>query len=77
MIYTINLKLAFEDYDDLNDLIEEAERRYLLAVNVNEGQENEELGFFEVRESYHDDASRTTPDIILARWEVGRGKVFP
>ena len=76
MIYTIDLRLAFEDYDSLNDLLEEAERRISQAVIINEDKANEEIGFLEIRKCYHDEDARTTPDEILARWEVGRGKVL-
>ena len=76
MINRITLDLAFDDYDSLNDLLEEAERRISQAVIINEGKANEEIGFFEIRKCFHDDDTRNTPDEILARFEVGRGKVI-
>ena len=78
MLYTIDLKLAFKKSDKAQA---EALRYalapfFLKAVNINEGLDNEEISFIEVRECYHDETSRTIQDKILARWEVGRRKVI-
>ena len=78
MIYTMDLKLAFKkadkkQFEALRDAITPFFEK---AVNINEGLENEEVSFIEVRECHHDDPSRTVQDKILARDEVGRGKVI-
>lgn len=45
------------------------------AVNVNEGQTNQEIGFIDVEKCYHDETP-TKPCEKVARWEVGKGKVI-
>ncbi len=78
MIYTVDAKLAFNVADKAQT---EKLRDYLApliqkTVNINEGKDNQEISFIEVRECNHDDPSRTIQDKILGRWEVGKGKVI-
>ena len=44
------------------------------AVVINEGANNEECGFIDVEKCYHDETP-TKPCEVVARWEVGKGKV--
>ena len=78
MIYTVDLKLAFNKAGKAQaESLRDALAPYFLkAVNINEGLDNQETGFIEVRECYHDDPTRTIQDKILARWEVGRGRII-
>ena len=78
MIYTIDLKIAYKKLDkkQFEALRDAITPFFEKAVNINEGLGNEEVSFIEVRECHHDDPTRTIQDIILARWEVGRGKVI-
>ena len=78
MIYTVDLKLAFKksDKNQMEALRDALAPFFQKAVNINEGQDNQEISFIEVRECNHDDPSRTTQDKILARYEVGKGKVI-
>ena len=46
---------------------------YQYAVVVNEGQLNEERGFIELEDCYHDEGGNC---IKVGRWEVGKGKVI-
>ncbi len=46
------------------------------AVVINEGELNEERGAIEVHKCYHD-TEPTRPCELVARFEVGRGQVFP
>jgi len=75
----LTLDLSFKE-EDLA-LIDQAKTLLLplfkKAVNINEGLPNEERGFIELRECNHDDLTRTIPDVILARYEVGKGQVYP
>ena len=73
-MFRLRMDLAFDNQDALNDLLEEAERRYTQAIIINEGHDNEERGYFEVEECHHDTGE---PCEKIARWEVGRGKVYP
>ena len=70
----IRMDLAFEEFNK-----EKAEQaRKLLApflknaVVINEGEDNEERGYIEIENCGHDEGK---PCTVLARWEVGRGKV--
>ena len=72
-MFRLRMDLAFNDHDALNDLLEEAERRYLSAIVINEGEPNEERGFFEVEDCHHNTGG---PCEITDRWETGRGKVI-
>jgi len=79
MLYTVDIKLPFRDVDKatmvaLRDALAPFFKK---AVTINKGLDNQERGFIEVRECYHDDPTRTTPDKILARWETGKGQVIP
>ena len=78
MIYRIVADLAFNKVDkrQMEALRDALAPFFRMAVNINEGSENQEIGFIDVRECNHDDAGRTTPDKVLARYEVGRGKVI-
>ncbi len=58
----------------LYDLVEEARRRIGNAIIINEGQENEERGYFEVEDCGHNDVPPTLC-VKAERWEAGRGKV--
>ena len=78
MNYRITADLSFPK--DKKDLADKA-MSYLCslckeAVIINAGLDNVEGGYAEERECNHDDLTRTIPDVILARWEVGRGKVI-
>ena len=44
--------------------------------NTNIDLPNKEKSFIEVRETNHDDPTRTIPDVILARFETDTGWVF-
>ncbi len=69
----IRMDLTFENEDPLNDLVEEAERRYMSALVINEGELNEERGFFSLEDCHHNTGG---PCVITDRWETGRGKVI-
>lgn len=69
----LRMDLTFENEDPLNDLVEEAVRRYMSALVINEGQDNEERGFFSLEDCHHDTGE---PCEITDRWEAGRGKVI-
>lgn len=43
------------------------------AKNINEGQDNQEIGYIDVEKCGHDEGVKCEK---LARWEVGKGKVF-
>jgi len=78
MVYRVYMDLSFDitteaQVEKLRDAILPFANN---AVNINEGQDNEEIGFIEVRECNHDDLTRTIPDNILIRWEVGKGRVI-
>lgn len=45
------------------------------AVVINEGQDNEERGFIQVEKCYHDEVP-VKPCEVVARWEVGKGRVL-
>ncbi len=75
MIKRFRADIAYDDADPLNDLVEEARRRIGTAVVINEGQDNEERGYFEVEDCGHNDVP-PTPCVVTERWEAGRGKVI-
>ena len=60
---------------ELYDLIEEARKRVDTGVVINDGQLNEERGYFEVHECLHED-DPSGPCVIRERWETGRGQVI-
>ena len=75
MIKRFRADIAYDDADPLNDLVEEARRRIGAAVVINEGQDNEERGYFEVQDCRHDEVP-PAPCVVTERWEAGRGKVI-
>jgi len=44
------------------------------AVNIREGEVDEEIGYIEAENCGHDE-SPPLPCVLLARWEVNRGRV--
>ncbi len=60
---------------ELYDLIEEARKRVDAGVVINEGQDNEERGFFSVEECRHNETP-TGPCTVIEKWETGTGKVI-
>ncbi len=75
MIKRFRADIAYDDADPLNDLVEEARRRIGSAIVINEGEENEERGFFDVEDCGHNETP-PIPCIVTERWEAGRGKVI-
>ncbi len=79
MLYRLRADVAYpgtqEGRDALNDLIEEARRRIGTAIIINEGEANEERGYFEVEECLHTDFP-PGPCTIIEKWEAGRGQVI-
>jgi len=80
MLKRIRLDIAYEpdsegEAPELYDLIEEARRRVDAGVVINEGEPNEERGFFEVQDCQHTDTP-PGPCTIVERWETGRGQVI-
>ncbi len=77
MLRRFRADIIFSDIDPLNDLVEEARRRIvdLGAVIINEGQTNEERGYFSVEDCGHAETP-ATPCVTTERWEVGRGQVI-
>ena len=60
---------------ELYDLIEEARKRIGAAVVINEGDPEEERGYFIVENCYHDETPPKPCD-TLERWEAGKGQVI-
>ncbi len=60
-----------EKLAELRDLLLQA---LAVAVVINEGQDNEERGFIEIERCGHRIGESCEK---IARWEVGRGKVYP
>ena len=79
MIHQVRITVFIEDMTKTDmQALEQLVKLYAAkAVNINEGSDNQEVSFAELRECHHDDPDRYTPDVILARWEVGRGRVLP
>ncbi len=75
MLKRFRADIAYDDSDPLNDLVEEARRRIGAAIVINEGQDNEERGYFEVEDCGHNETP-PTPCVVIERWEAGRGKVI-
>lgn len=74
MYKRIRLDLAFDTDDPRNDIVEEVLQRIGSAVVVQEGQPEEERGYMELEDCYHNVPNE--PCIITDRWEVGRGRVI-
>lgn len=45
------------------------------AVNIHEGEDNQEIGYIEVENCHHDEVP-PKPCELIARWEVGKGRVI-
>jgi hypothetical protein len=80
MLIRIRCDIAYEPNSEseapqLYDLIEEARRRIDAGVVINEGEINEERGYFEVQECLHMDMP-PGPCVVKERWETGRGQVI-
>lgn len=56
-----------------NELIDAIEPFIRLARNINVGKDNEETGYLSVEDCGH---STGQPCKVIARWEVGKGKVI-
>lgn len=54
MLYRIRLDLAFTDRDPAQDILDKARDHIDEAVIINPGQPNEEKGFLDMEECYHD-----------------------
>lgn len=73
LIVTLHFpEVALNKLDEAKDLLLPL---FQQAVVINEGQENEERGFIVFEKCYHDQTPTEACEII-ARWEVGRGKVI-
>jgi len=79
MLYRFRADIAYPGdeagWDALNDLVEEARRRIEAATVINEGEVNEERGYFEVEECLHLDDPQG-PCTVIEKWEAGRGQVI-
>ena len=75
MLKRFRADIIYSDFDPLNDLVEEARRRIEASVVINEGQPNEERGYFSVEDCGHNDTP-PIPCVVTEKWEVGRGKVI-
>ena len=64
-----------EEAPELYDLIEEARRRIDAGIVINEGEDNEERGYFSVEECRHDEIPNA-PCTVREKWETGRGQVI-
>ena len=76
MKYRIRLNMDFVKKSDAQTLMDFAKGLVGKAVNTNEGEENEEISFVELRESYHDEISRSIPDKVLDKQEVKRLRII-
>ncbi len=72
MKYRVNLDLAFDKEELAIELVKIAKKLIPYASNINEGKENEEIGFVDYRESNHDDLTRTIPDKVILHIDVGK-----
>ncbi len=59
---------------ELYDLVEEARKRVDAGVVINEGEDNEERGYFIVEECNHGQPNQ--PCVVRERWETGHGQVI-
>ncbi len=75
MLKRFRADIAYEDFDALNDLVEEARRRIMGATVINEGQPNEERGYFSVEDCAHNDTP-PGPCVVTEKWVVGVGQVI-
>ena len=64
-----------DEAPELYDLIEEARKRIDAGVVINEGDDNEERGYFSVEECRHNEIPNA-PCTVRERWETGRGQVI-
>ena len=71
MLYRVTMDLPFDEQSDAQTLVDLALKLAKKAININEGKDNEERGFVDYRECNHDDLTRTIPDVIIARFDVG------
>ncbi len=60
---------------ELYDLIEEARKRIDAGIVINEGEANEERGYFFVEECNHNETP-TKPCVVREKWETGKGRVI-
>ncbi len=72
MKYRVRLDLSFADEADARALMDTAKKLISGASNINEGKENQEIGFIDYRESNHDDPTRTIPDKVILHVDVGK-----
>ena len=77
MLYQLGLNghLPEKAIDYVNKIRDVVTPIFKAMVVVNEGKDTEERGYFEIIESHHD-TNPTTPCKVLARYEVGRGRVI-
>ncbi len=80
MLIRIRCDIVYQPDDedeapDLYDLIEEARKRIDAGVVINEGEMNEERGYFVVEECNHNETPNQ-PCVVRERWETGRGRVI-
>jgi len=71
MKYRVSLDLAFDEEKHALNLKKEAENLLPEASNINEGKDNQEIGFIDYRECNHDDPTRTIPDKVIEHIDVG------
>lgn len=72
---TLILHFALENQEQFEALKDAILPLYQHAIVVNEGMPNEERGFIELENCYHDEGNYSCERV--GRWEVGRGRVFP
>lgn len=80
MLIRIRCDIVYEsdsegEAPELYDLIEEARKRVDAGVVINEGQDNEERGYFSVEGCLHDETP-SGPCVVIEKWETGRGQVI-
>ena len=73
MAYKVNLVLHFDNEAPIQQARDLLLPLYQHAIVINEGQDNEERGYIQLEHCLHDEGGEC---VKLARWEVGKGRVF-
>lgn len=74
MYKRIRMDLAFDEAESREDIKDKVLDVIGDAVVILEGEPNEERGYLELEDCYHNVPNE--PCVVTDRWEVGRGKVI-
>ncbi len=77
MKYRVHIDMSFDEESPAIELVKIAKKLIPYASNINEGKDNQEIGFIDYRESNHDDPTRTIPDKVIEHLDVGKPIVTP